>query len=415
MNRRFLFLVVGIAAAIAFCGQFARAAHAENVNVAITEFAGSDQEAGRMVSQIIQGALASVPGVTVVDRQHLGDVLKEQRLNISGFVDMNSLSGSELGSLCQVGQLVGATHIVTGSFSRDSNVFVLTINLVSVTTGSIEDTATATAPSDEYFAGILSASNRFAGRIAGKSLSPDALFGKLELVMNVEWTGGELLSDPRADLKSRIEQATGLPVASRDISGQQMAGSISQVFKDDLAIESGIKSYSSGMNNPLLLVNFQPIKGPESGGWIAYKARMYWAAYFPMLGGAVVHGVTETGDFGKGYSDAQAISQAVAKTYDLFVSKDLYKIVGDFGSAGTRVVTVKISGTSKQDHLSIKGALSKALGISAFKADYFSANVSTFAFEYSGSMQDVKNALLGTQKLEFISMDNQSINMRRVV
>ena len=54
--------------------------------------------------------------------------------------------------------------------------------------------------------------------------------------MNVEWGGSELLCDPRTDLKERIEQATGLPVMSRDITGQQIAGTISQMFKDDLAI-----------------------------------------------------------------------------------------------------------------------------------------------------------------------------------
>lgn len=390
-------------------------AFADPVNVAITDFSGGDYNTGKMVAQIVQGALASIPGVTVVDREHLEQVLKEQRLNISGFVDMSSLSGDQVGQLCQVGQLVGATHVVTGSFASSGSSFILTINLVSITTGAIEDSAITTSTSDDYLNTVLTASNRFANKISGKGISPDALFGKLELIVNVEWNGGELLADPRADLKQRIEQATGLPVASRDISGQQMTGAIAQVFKDDTAIESGIRSYGINSSNPLLLIDFVPIEGPSQGDWKAYKARMNWAAYYPMLGGAVVHGTTETGDFGKGYSDAQAISAAISKTYDKFISGDLYKIVGNFGSSGARTVTVKIAGTKKQDHLSFKGALESGLGIKSFTKDLFTASTSIFEFQYSGSIEDIKKVLMDTQKVTFVEMDNACITFRRVV
>ncbi|MCD6119373.1 hypothetical protein J7K50_05990 [bacterium] len=389
-------------------------AFAETINVAVTEFTGSNPETGRMVGQIIEGALASVPGVTLVDRKHLEQVLREQRLNISGFVDMSSLSGGEIGSLCQVGQLVGATHLVTGSYSLDSQTFVLTINLVNITTGAIEDSTVASSSSDEYFASVLSASNRFAGKLAGKSLDPAELFGKLELIVNVEWDGGELLCDPRTDLKERIEQATGLPVMSRDITGQQIAGTITQIFKDDLAIKGTIKTYASGMN-PILLVNFQPVKGPSSVNWKKYKARLYWAAYFPALGGAVVHGVVETSDFGSGYGDAQAVSQAVSKTYDLFASTQLYKIVGDFGSSGSRIVTVKISGVIRRDHLSYSSLLKKELGIAAFEYDRFTGGISTFKFEYSGSIEDIRSAFQDAFRLAMIEMDSESISFKKKI
>ena len=404
-------LVLGAAIALP-----ARPAHSEQINVAITDFAGADYETGKMVSQIIQGALSSIPGVMVVDRTNLEDILRQQRLNISGFVDMSSLSGGEVGQLCQVGQLVGATHLVTGSFTRDSRSFVLTINLVSITTGTVQDSAVATASYDDYLNGILTASNRFANKMAGKGISPDQLFGKLELITNVEWAGQELLVDPRNDLKLRIEQATGLPVASRDITGGQSVGAISSVFKDDIAIESNLKGYAIGGGmNPILLVDFLPVAGPSSGGWYAYKARMYWAAYYPMLGGAVVHGQIETSDFGKGLTGAQAVSQAVQKSYDLFASDVLYKIVGNFGFAGKRNVTVKIAGTKKQDHLSLKSTIMDALGVTAFSKDLFTSGVCTYTFEWAGSMDQIKQALLDTQKVFFVEMDNDSITFKRVV
>jgi hypothetical protein len=386
----------------------------EQINVAVTDFVGSDSETGRMVGQIIEGALASVPNVTVVDRGHLEQILKEQRLNISGFVDMSSLSSNEVGSLCQVGQLAGATHLVTGAYSLTSQQFVLTINLVSIATGVIEDSTVAASPSDEYFASVLSASNRFAGKIAGKSLDPSSLFGKLELIVNVEWNGGELQCDPRTDLKSRIEQASGLAVISRDITGQQMAGTLTTMFKDDLAVEGGIKAYASGMN-PILLVNFQPIPGPASGNLVKYKARMYWAAYYPALGGAVVHGVVETNGFGSGMDDAQAVSQAVSLTYDMFTTNNLYKIVGDFGSVGNRTITLVVNGGTKQDHMSYMGILKNELGVSSIDYERFTGGVSTFKFSYSGSIDEIKEAFLANGKLKLSSFDNESLTFRKVI
>ena len=390
------------------------AAYPAGINVAVTDFVGGNSETGRMVGQVVEGALASVPGVTVVERNHLEQILKEQRLNISGFVDMSSLSGGEVGSLCTVGQLAGATHLVTGAYSLASQQFVLTINLISITTGAVEDSTVAASPADEYFASILNASNRFAGKIAGKSLDQSALFGKLELIVNVEWNGGELQCDPRTDLKERIEQATGITVASRDITGQQLAGTLTTMFKDDLAVQGGIKQYASGMN-PILLLNFQPIPGPVSGNWTKYKARLYWAAYYPALGGAVVNGVVETGDFGGGIGDAQAISQAITKTYDLFVNKQLYKIVGDFGSAGTRTIVLKVNGVIKADHLKYKQILINDLGVGSFEYERFTGGVSTFKFAYSDSIDKIKQAFLDKANVMFVSMDNESITFRKKI
>ena len=327
---------------------------------------------------------------------------------------MSSLSSSEVGALAQVGQLVGATHLVTGSYGFAGGNFTLTVNLINIATGAVEDFTVAHSPADEYFASVLRASNRFAGKVAGKSLNPMDLFGKLELIVNVEWAGGELLADPRTDLKTRVEQATGMPVSSRDITGQQVAGTITQMFKDDETIAGALKLYATGMN-PILLVNFQPIEGPSSGDFKKYKARMYWAAYYPALGGAVTHGVVETPDFGGGMNANQSVSQAVTKTYDLFTSNGLYKIVGDFGSAGVREVAVTINGVTRQDHLVFKSALQSQLGISTFKQDYFNAGTSLFKFEWSKSIDEVKNVLLGTNKVNFVSLDNASITFKRKV
>ncbi len=414
-------------------------AHAQNINVAVTDFTGTGGETyrvsvtsqsnssgytvsatagvddtGRTIGQIVGGALASVPGVTVVDRQNLEGIMREQRLNISGFVDMSSLSSNEVGALAQVGQLAGASHLVTGAYSFSGGNFTLTINLINIATGAVEDFSVANSPADEYFASVLRASNRFAGKVAGKSLNPMDLFGKLELIVNVEWSGGELLCDPRTDLKARVEQATGMPVSSRDITGQQVPGTLTQMFKDDETIAGALKLYATGMN-PILLVNFQPIEGPSSADFKKYKARMYWAAYYPALGGAVNFGVVETPDFGGGMNSNQSVSQAVTKTYDMFTANSLYKIVGDFGSAGVREISVVINGVTRQDHLVFKSALQNQLGITSFKQDYFNAGASLFKFEWSKSVDDVKNALLGTNKVNFVSMDNVSLTFRKKV
>ena len=82
---------------------------------------------------------------------------------------------------------------------------------------------------------------------------------------------------------------------------------------------------------------------------------------------------------------------------------------------GKRNVTVKIAGTKKQDHLSLKSTIMDALGVTAFSKDLFTSGVCTYTFEWAGSMDQIKQALLDTQKVFFVEMDNDSITFKRVV
>jgi len=89
--------------------------------VAVLPFQDRSREVagqGKIVADILFANLATDPAIVLVDREDLDTVLKEQEMNISGIVNP--------AQAVQVGQIMGAKILVTGSIVRaDKTVYLI--------------------------------------------------------------------------------------------------------------------------------------------------------------------------------------------------------------------------------------------------------------------------------------------------
>ena len=95
------------------------------------------------IADLLLTELAQNPGVRVVERENIQKLLDEQNLGRDGRV--------EAASAAQLGKLLGAKHMVTGSFITDrSGKMVLTLRSIDTETGRIEWTHTGTGRTEEF-------------------------------------------------------------------------------------------------------------------------------------------------------------------------------------------------------------------------------------------------------------------------
>jgi hypothetical protein len=91
-----------------------------------------------LLDRTAESALVGMPGLTLVERKDLDKVLKEQELALSGLMATESA--------IKVGQLLSATHILTGTVILMKDSVVVFARVVSVESGAIESVAQVVAP-----------------------------------------------------------------------------------------------------------------------------------------------------------------------------------------------------------------------------------------------------------------------------
>ena len=130
---------------------------AEEYSIAVAPFANlsgnpSYDYIGFQASEFLSSALAGVRGVHVIERANLEEILKEQRLQLSGVT-------SETGAAA-VGELLNARQILVGSFTvrqaAGSARLTLSARIVDVEQGTVITAAMAEAPKADDPADALS-------------------------------------------------------------------------------------------------------------------------------------------------------------------------------------------------------------------------------------------------------------------
>ncbi|MBU8922342.1 MAG: hypothetical protein KOO63_11050 [Bacteroidales bacterium] len=90
---------------------------------------GTDEELGRAAGHFLESALAGVPWLRLVERSRVDEILKELKLQQSGYIDR--------GSAVEAGRLLGAGLIVTGNIDRVGADLVVSTRIIDVKTGEI--------------------------------------------------------------------------------------------------------------------------------------------------------------------------------------------------------------------------------------------------------------------------------------
>ena len=106
----------------------------ERAKIAILEFQGLNEEAkkdnmGKMVTEIMTTSLVNTQAFDIIEREKLNKVLKEYQLTMTGVVDTTSAK--------EIGKILGADAIVTGSVMMLRNRLRLDARVIDVATGAI--------------------------------------------------------------------------------------------------------------------------------------------------------------------------------------------------------------------------------------------------------------------------------------
>jgi len=112
---------------------------AEKVNIAVFDLqnrGGLTQSEVQIISDRVNSILLRNKTFTVVERQQIEDILKEQGFQQSG-------ACSDQQCLVEVGQLLAVRKIISGSVGKIENLFAVTLKLVDVASGEIEAQETA--------------------------------------------------------------------------------------------------------------------------------------------------------------------------------------------------------------------------------------------------------------------------------
>ncbi len=115
------------------------------VNSAIGEANVELAPLSKGIADLLLTELAQNPGIRVVERENIEALLKEQNLGRDGRVDDATAA--------RIGRLLGARHMVTGSFITDrSGTMVLTLKSIDVETSRIEWTHVDRDKTDNFLA-----------------------------------------------------------------------------------------------------------------------------------------------------------------------------------------------------------------------------------------------------------------------
>ena len=97
--------------------------------VAILDFkaTGVSAEHAEIVTEIFRSKIITSSVFDVLERKNLENIMMENSLGLSGLVEKPS----------EVGKLLGAEYLITGSFMKMGNKLLMTVNLINVETGKI--------------------------------------------------------------------------------------------------------------------------------------------------------------------------------------------------------------------------------------------------------------------------------------
>jgi len=161
------------------------------LRIAVLPFAVSGDFDGVICASLFAAQLARSEKITVLERARLEDLLSEQHLQLSGFVDPEAV--------VNVGKITGAAYLLMGEIVEDSNTIIISTRLVDCETGEILLPDTASTGRDAYLHTIINmacdcvyALTGDVPSLGGESLVPQEMLDAM----------GDFKGDPNALMKN---------------------------------------------------------------------------------------------------------------------------------------------------------------------------------------------------------------------
>jgi curli biogenesis system outer membrane secretion channel CsgG len=201
------FAALALAASLAWAspalGQAAAAAAANAPTIAVLDFTGlmvgqggNSAPLGKAVSAMLVTELIGRPGIRVIERAELHELLNEQKLSLSGRVDESTA--------LEVGKLVGAQYVIHGQVTSIADNLRMDMRAVDVATSEIMEVQKLSGKTDDLLDVVVKMADLFSGKL--KLPPPPAKAPeKIPVLATVAFSRGIDFED-KGDIPHAIEQ-----------------------------------------------------------------------------------------------------------------------------------------------------------------------------------------------------------------
>jgi TolB-like protein len=182
----------------------AQAGGADLPTVAVLDFTGlmigqggNSAPLGKAVSSMLITELSDRPGMQVIERFRLQDLLTEQRLSLSGRVDEETA--------IEVGRLVGAQYIIHGQVTSIGDQTRMDMRAVDVETSEILEVLKASDQTTELLALVVRMADLFAAKLELDPPSARPRTAPIPVQATIAFSRGVDFED-KGDVQQAIEQ-----------------------------------------------------------------------------------------------------------------------------------------------------------------------------------------------------------------
>ena len=143
---------------------------------------GNSAPLGKAVSAMLVTELIGRPGVKVIERAQLQDLLTEQRLSLSGRVDE--------GTALEVGKLLGAQYVIHGQVTSIADNLRMDMRAVDVETSEIMEVQKLSGRTDDLLDVVVKMADLFSSKLKLPAPSARPGAGKIPVLATVEFSRG---------------------------------------------------------------------------------------------------------------------------------------------------------------------------------------------------------------------------------
>lgn len=174
---------------------------------------GNSAPLGKAVSAMLVTELIGRPGMKVVERSQLQDLLTEQKLSLSGRVDENTA--------LEVGKLVGAQYVIHGQVTSIADNLRMDMRAVNVETSEIMEVQKLSGRTDDLLDVVVKLADQFSTKL---HLPPPAhaTAAKIPVLATVEFSRGVDFED-KGDSEHALEHYRAALKIAPDHSGAKAA------------------------------------------------------------------------------------------------------------------------------------------------------------------------------------------------
>ena len=157
---------------------------------------GNSAPLGKAVSAMLITELIGRPGVKVIERAQLQDLLTEQKLSLSGRVDE--------GTALEVGKLVGAQYVIHGQVTSIADNLRMDMRAVDVETSEIMEVQKLSGRTDDLLDVVVKMADLFSSKLKLPAPSARPGVAKIPVLATVEFSRGVDFED-KGDNEKALE------------------------------------------------------------------------------------------------------------------------------------------------------------------------------------------------------------------